>query len=73
MRIGETRRRLVVKEVLSAVGRETKEACGVDQLCARLGAGIEAEIHAMRLLEGNWGLEVLTTIYVRSIFTHQTQ
>jgi hypothetical protein len=40
---------------------EAKEACGVDQLCVGLKAGIEGGIHAMQLLwesyktEEEWG------------------
>ncbi len=42
-------------------GAEAKEACGIDQLCAGLEAGIEGGIHAMQALwdlhetEENWG------------------
>jgi hypothetical protein len=48
-------------------GAEAKEACGIDQLCAGLGAGIEGSIHAMQALwdlhetEENWGFLFIDT------------
>jgi len=48
--IGETLERLGAKCVLLVCGDEAKEACGVDQLCAGLEAGIEGGIHAAKLL-----------------------
>jgi hypothetical protein len=39
--VGETLERLGSQCVLLACGDEAKEACGVDQLCAGLEAGIE--------------------------------
>jgi hypothetical protein len=59
--IGETWSRLFAKCVLSIAKSEAKEACGVDQLCGGLEAGIEGGIHAMRSLwkaheeEEKWG------------------
>jgi hypothetical protein len=59
--IGEVWNRLNAKCVLLVSLDEAKEACGVDQLCSGLEAGIEGAIHAMRLLwqshsaEEEWG------------------
>jgi hypothetical protein len=59
--IGESWNRLNAKCVLFVSVGEAKEACGVDQLCVGLEAGIEGGIHAMRLLweshkaEEEWG------------------
>jgi predicted NBD/HSP70 family sugar kinase len=39
-----------VKCVLAITKSEAKEACGVDQLCEGLEAGIEGGIHVMRSL-----------------------
>jgi hypothetical protein len=47
---GETWRRLFAKVVLRIAGGEAKEACGIDQLCAGLEAGIEGGIHAINQL-----------------------
>ena len=44
--IGEIWSRLIAKIVLVEAGPEAKNACGVDQLCAGLEAGIEGGIHA---------------------------
>jgi hypothetical protein len=48
--VKETFERLESKCVLLVCGNEAKEACGVDQLCAGLEAGIEAGAHAAKLL-----------------------
>ena len=48
--VDEIWRCLFVKHLLFAAGNETKEACGMDQLCAGLEAGIEGHIHAMQHL-----------------------
>jgi hypothetical protein len=59
--VGETWSRLFAKCVLFVARSEAKEACGVDQLCGGLEAGIEGGIHAMRSLwkahaeEEKWG------------------
>ncbi len=59
--IGECWSRLRAKCVLLLAIEEAKEACGVDQLCTGLEAGIEGVVHAMRLLwqshaaEEEWG------------------
>jgi hypothetical protein len=59
--IGETWRRLAAKATLLSSGREAKELCGIDQLCAGLEAGIEGGIHAIDELwrqheeEEEWG------------------
>ena len=60
--IGEVWRRLFAKAVLLVAGPEATEACGADQLCAGLSAGIEGGVHAMRVLwaqhqhEEHWGI-----------------
>jgi Reverse transcriptase (RNA-dependent DNA polymerase) len=43
--IGELWRRLFAKTVLSVCGKEAKNACGTDQLCAGLESGIEGGLH----------------------------
>ena len=59
--VGETWRRATAKILLLVAGAEAKEACGIDQLCAGLEAGIEGGIHAMQALwdlhetEEKWG------------------
>ena len=59
--IGELFRRLVAKCVLLVAGEEAQIACGVDQLCGGLEAGIEGGIHAMSSIwdahsfEEQWG------------------
>jgi hypothetical protein len=61
--IGETWRRAIAKCILHVVaGKEAKEACGIDQLCAGFESGIEGaiHIHAMLMWETNkaedvWG------------------
>jgi hypothetical protein len=58
---GESWRRLFAKVVLHFAGGEAKEACGIDQLCAGLEAGIEGGIHAINHLwkeheeDNDWG------------------
>ena len=41
---------MLVKCVLSVTGAEAKEACGMEQLCGGLIAGIDGRIHAVELL-----------------------
>jgi hypothetical protein len=59
--VGESWRRAIAKMLLLVAGSEAKEACGIDQLCAGLEAGIEGAIHAMQNLwdlhqqEEEWG------------------
>ena len=59
--IGEIWRRLFSKCVLKEAGAEATEACGSDQLCAGLKAGIEGAVHAVRAMaairpdEEEWG------------------
>ena len=48
--VGETLEKLESKCVLLVCGNKAKEACGVDQLCAGLDAGIEAGVHAATLI-----------------------
>jgi hypothetical protein len=48
--VGEIWRRVCAKTVLLVAGEEAKEACGIDQLCAGLEAGIEGGIHAINEL-----------------------
>jgi hypothetical protein len=59
--IGETFTRLFSKTILGLTLGEPKTACGADQLCSGLVAGIEGAIHAGQLMwdqhseEENWG------------------
>ena len=46
--IGDILRRLLCKTLLIVVGNEATRACGTDQLCSGLEAGIEGGIHHMR-------------------------
>ena len=46
--IGDILRRLFAKVLLIVVGKEATRACGIDQLCCGLEAGIERDIHHMR-------------------------
>ena len=52
---------MLAKCVLVVTGVEAKESCGAEQLCSGLEAGIEGEIHVVRLLwqhhdqEEEWG------------------
>jgi len=54
-------RRTLAKIILEVAGGAAKDACGTDQLCAGLEAGIEGGIHAMKLMwdihhmEEEWG------------------
>jgi len=48
--IGETLRRVIGKAVCMATCLDATLACGSDQLCAGLRAGIEGAIHAMNEL-----------------------
>ena len=59
--IGEVLRRLLAKCVLSVAKGEAQEACGIDQLCGGLQAGIEGAVHVMHSIwdahkmEEDWG------------------
>eukprot|EP00978_Attheya_sp_CCMP212_P009437 scaffold22328_cov61-Attheya_sp.AAC.3 len=62
--IGEIWRCLQAKcLLLLATGDEAKDACGIDQVCAGLEAGIEGSIHAINELwdehdeEDEWGFQ----------------
>ena len=48
--IGDIFRRLVCKFFLSITGNEATRACGTDQICCGLEAGIEGGIHHLRSL-----------------------
>ena len=48
--IGDIWRRFFAKCILSIAGPSAKGACGSDQLCAGLSAGIEGAIHGMSQL-----------------------
>ena len=43
--IGETWRRLFAKTILLLCGKDAKQACGINQLCAGLESGIEGAVH----------------------------
>ena len=55
IRIGDIFRRLVCKIFLSITGNEATRACGTDQLCYGLEAGIEGGIHHVRSLGRKFG------------------
>jgi hypothetical protein len=46
--IGETWWRAISKCILHVAGKDNKEACGIDQLCAGLESGIEGAIQAIQ-------------------------
>jgi hypothetical protein len=46
--IGETWRRAIAKCILHVAGKDAKEACGIDQLCAGFKSGIEGAVHSMQ-------------------------
>ena len=48
--LGETWWRILSKCSLVVMEVEAKESCGMEQLCGGLEAGIEGDIHAVRLL-----------------------
>ena len=58
--VGENWCRMLVKCVLAVTGSEAKEACGTEQLCDGLEAGIEGGIHVVLIMlqqhsqEENW-------------------
>ena len=52
--VGETLRRVVGKMICLATQLDAEEVCGVNQLCAGTGAGIEGAVHALsELFEEN--------------------
>jgi hypothetical protein len=59
--VGKTWRQAISKTLLLVAGNEAKEACGINQLCAGLEAGIKGGICAMTHLwelhqqEEEWG------------------
>jgi hypothetical protein len=59
--IGEVWQRLTTKVVLEVTVDTAKARCGDNQLCVGLEAGVEGDIHAMRLIweehkmEEEWG------------------
>ena len=61
----ETWRLMLAKLVLDVTGAEFKEACGTEQLCGGIEAGIEGEIHKVRFLwqhpvqEEDWGFHLI--------------
>lgn len=63
--IGETWRRAMAKCVLHVARNGAKDACGIDQLCAGLEAGIDGAIHAMQHMwdvhhmEEEWGFHLI--------------
>ena len=48
--MGETWYLMLSKCVLAVTGAEAEEACGTEQLCGGLEAGIIGGIHAVRIL-----------------------
>ena len=50
VRIGETWRRIQAKCLLQVTGQGAKSACRTEQLAGGAEAGIEGDIHSMRLL-----------------------
>ena len=74
--IGETWRRLLAKCLLLVTGKETKAACGMEQLAGGVEAGVEGAIHAARLQwmqhsqEEEWGFLL---IYARNASNEENQ
>ena len=59
--VGEMLRRVVGKVVCMVTKSDAEVVCGVDQLCAGLGAGIEGAVHALHDLfdvngKNGWGV-----------------
>ena len=50
MEMGETRQRIMAKRMINVAGKEEKEACGKEQLCGGMEAGIEGGINTISLL-----------------------
>ena len=69
MHTGDIMRCTIFKVLLEVTHSEAARVAGVDQLCCRLEAGIEARIHSMKslydenLLNDNWGILLLDTYY----------
>ena len=62
--IGESLRRVLGKAVMLVAGADVQIACGADQLCAGLEAGIEAAIHSLNSIfdeqkDAGWGVLLL--------------
>jgi hypothetical protein len=74
--VGETWRRAIAKCILQAAGKDAKEACGTDQLCAGLEAGLEGGIHAAQHMwdehhmEEEWGFLLVDA---RNAFNEQNR
>ena len=49
--IGEVKRRVIGKTIMQIVGSDVQGAAGSRQLCAGQSAGVEAAVHAMRLMK----------------------
>ena len=48
--VGEILRRIIGKAILGPVACDVQKACGALQLCVGQSAGVEATVHAMRVL-----------------------
>ncbi len=46
--IGDTWHQVLLNSILQVAGSAATEACGADQLCAGLSAGIEGAVHLMQ-------------------------
>ena len=62
--IGESLRRVLGKTIMLVAGADVQIACGADQLCAGLEAGIEAAIHSLNDIfeeqkDAGWGVLLL--------------
>jgi hypothetical protein len=74
--IGETWRQAIAKCIFKVAGKEAKETCGIDQLCAGLESGIEGGIHAMshmweqHKMEEDWGFLLIDA---SNVFNEQKQ
>jgi hypothetical protein len=74
--IGEIWHHLFAKCLLHVAGKEAKESCSIDQLCAGLDAGIEGGIHAVdhmwkvHRMEEEWGFLLIDTC---NAFNEQNQ